>query len=146
MVQRTEPGRAPNCPICLARGQLIDTPWGPVPVELLAIGDPVWSLDAGGRPVVGVVIALGSARVPAGHEMVHLVTSGGASVIASPGHPLPDGRRLGDLRPGDVLDGVIVVAAERIAYGQDETFDLLASGPTGAYRIDGTWLASALGR
>ncbi len=146
VVQRTEPGQAPNCPICLARGQLIDTPRGPVPVELLAIGDPVWTLDREGRPIVGIVIAIGSTRVPAGHEMVHLATSGGSSVIASAGHPLPDGRRVGDLRPGDVVDGVIVVAAERIAYLEEETFDLLASGPTGAYRIDGTWLASTLGR
>ena len=145
-VERTERGRAPICPICLARGQLVETPIGPVAVEGLRLGDQVWTLDGDGAPVGGVVIAVGSARVSAGHEMVRLAMAGGRYLLASPGHPLLDGRRIGELRPGDVVDGVVVVAAERMVYTEDETFDLLASGPTGAYRIHGIWLASTLGR
>jgi hypothetical protein len=37
-----------------------------------------------------------------------------------------------------------VLAAIATQYADGEAFDLLASGPTGAYRIDGTWLASTL--
>ena len=38
----------PNCPICLARGSLIETPAGPRAVEDLKVGDPVWTTDASG--------------------------------------------------------------------------------------------------
>src|SRR5262249_40043856 len=35
-----------SCPICLARGTLIGTPNGPIPVDELKVGDPIWTADA----------------------------------------------------------------------------------------------------
>jgi hypothetical protein len=134
----------PNCPICLARGTLIDTPDGSVPVEDLRPGMAVWTADRAGRRMAGVVLRVGSAAVPPTHRVVHLVLADGRTLTASPGHPLPDGRRLGDLRPGDTVDGSLVVGADLLAYNQPSTFDLVTSGETGFYWADGILLASTL--
>jgi hypothetical protein len=143
-VETQVPAGEPNCPICLARGTRIDTPNGSVAVEDLALGDAVWTLDTAGRRVVGQVIALGSTSAPADHQVIHLRLADGRSVTASPGHPLADGRRLGDLRLGDLVDDSRVVGLDWLPYGGGETFDLVASGPTGVYLSDGIPLGSTL--
>ena len=134
----------PPCPICLARGTLIDTPGGPVPVEQLRLGDPIWTLDGTGRRVAGTVVLLGSATAPGDHQVIRLVLADGRTVSASPGHPLADGRLLGDARVGDTVDGSRVVAADRLAYPFGRTFDLLASGDTGSYFAGGIALGSTI--
>jgi hypothetical protein len=134
----------PMCPICLARGTLIDAPDGPLPVDGLRIGDPIWTLDESGQRVRGTVIAVGSTAAPAGHQVVRLVLADGRTVTASPGHPLADGRRLGDLRAGDAVDGSVVVSADLVAYDGGRTFDLVVGGPTGIYLVDGIPMGSTL--
>jgi hypothetical protein len=143
-VQQRAPGVPPACPICLARGTLIATPSGGVPVEALRPGMAVWTSDRAGRRMAGVVLRVGRAAVPATHRVVHLTLADGRSLTASPGHPLPDARRLGDLRPGDAVDGSQVVGADLLPYGQPFTFDLVASGETGFYWADDILLASTL--
>jgi Hint domain len=134
----------PICPICLARGTRIETPNGPIPVEDIAIGDPVWTLDRSGAPVPGTVIAVGSTPAPAGHPVVRLVLADGRTVTASPGHPLADGRRLGELRVGEAVAGSTVVTADLVAGDGDRTYDIAVGGPTGAYLVDGIALGSTL--
>ena len=134
----------PPCPICLSLGTLIDAPGGPIAVEKLRLGDPIWTLDAAGRRIAGTVIALGSTHAPADHHVLRLRLADGRSVTASPGHPLLDGRRLGDLRVGDVVDSGQIVAIESLPYSSGETFDLIASGATGAYLAGGIPLGSTL--
>jgi len=143
-VDRRDPSGPPPCPICLARGTLIATPNGSRPVEDLRPGMQVWTSDRAGRRVLGLVIVVGATPVPSTHEVVHLVLSDGRTVDVSPGHPLPNGRRLGDLRPGDVVDGATVVSADLESYRGGATFDLLPSGPTGTYWANGIRLASSL--
>jgi hypothetical protein len=143
-VDRSEPAGAPNCPICLPGGAMIETPTGPVAVDRLRPGQAVWTLDAAGRRTAGFVIRLGSVPVPADHEMVNLVLADGRSVTASPGHPLADGRLLGSVRPGDVVDRSVVRSTARAPYDGGRTFDLLVSGVTGSYDIGGIWLGSTL--
>lgn len=143
-IDQQVPAGAPNCPICLARGTLIDGPSGPVPVERLRIGDPVWTMDSAGHRVAGVVIALGSTPAPPGHQVVSLRLADGRRVTASPGHPLADGRRLGDVRAGDVVDGSQVITAALVTYDGNETMDLVASGATGGYYAGGIPLRSTL--
>ena len=144
-VSTRERSAPPPCPICLARGTRIETPVGDVAVEAVLPGAVVWTADRAGRPIVGWVIAVGSTPVPATHLVVHLILSDGRRVDASPGHPLPDGRHLGDLRPGDPVDGSRVVAATLEPYAGGATFDLLPSGGTGMYWANGIPLASTLG-
>jgi len=143
-IGQQEASNGPACPICLSRGTLIDTPAGPLRVERLREGDTVWTVDAGGRRVPGMIRALGEAIAPAGHRVVHLVLADGRQVWVSPGHPTADGRRVGDLRPGDELDGARVVSAELVPYGGETTFDLLPSGSTGAYWANSILLGSTL--
>ena len=134
----------PPCPICLSVGTLIDTPDGPIAVEKLRLGDPVWTLDTGGHRVAGTVIAVGSTQAPADHHVIQLTLADGRSVTASPGHPLLDGRLLGHLRVGDLVDGSRIVSTDTLPYPSGETFDLVASGPTGAYFAGGIPLESTL--
>lgn len=141
--QRAAAGE-PICPICLARGTLIDTPDGSIAVQDLRLGDPIWTLAADGRRAAGTVIALGSTAAPADHRVIRLTLADGRSVTASPGHPLADGRTFGTLALGDLVDGSAVTGLDSIPYSGGETFDLVASGATGIYFSDGVPLRSTL--
>lgn len=145
-VTTQEASGPPPCPICLARGTTIATPRGEIRVEMLRPGDPVWTLDRLGRRVAGVVVRIGSMPVPAGHEVVRLALADGRAVLVSPGHPLPDGRPVADLRAGDDYDGSVVASVERLAYDGGRTYDLLPSGPNGIYWANGIELGSTLFR
>jgi hypothetical protein len=134
----------PVCPICLARGTRIDTPSGSIAVEDLRLGDSIWTLDGAGRRVAGTVIALGSTAAPADHQVIRLTLADGRSVTASRGHPLADGRTLGSLTLGDVVDGSPITSLESLPYSGGETFDLVASGATGTYLSNGIPLGTTL--
>ena len=134
----------PLCPICLARGTRIATPSGELAVEDMAVGMSVWTSDGTGQRQVGRVVAVGSTPVLPTHLVVHLVLDDGRMLDVSPGHPLSDGRRVGDLRTGEIIDGARVVSADLRSYLGGATFDLLPSGPTGTYWANGILLASTL--
>ena len=141
-VEQQAPADEPNCPICLARGSRIDVPGGSIAVDELRLGDRVWTLDRQGHRIAGTVIALGSTEAPADHHVIRLTLADGRTVTASPGHPLADGRLIGELRVGDQVDGSTVVGLASIRYAGGETFDLVASGATGAYLVDGVPLGT----
>ena len=133
-----------TCPICLARGTLIDTPAGAVPVEELHQGMAVWSRDDSGKRVVATVIKTSVTSVPSSFQMVIVRLNDGRTVTASPGHPTADGRPLGDYRAGDSLGGVEIIAVEYLSYENAATYDLLPSGATGLYWANGVLLRSTL--
>lgn len=140
-----------GCPKCLAGNTLIDTPNGPVPVKDLHEGMLVWteSSDAGpsgtsGARQIATVLKTSRTKVPASHEMVHLVLADGRKLLASPGHPMADGRPLGTLSTGDLINSMRVVSAERVPYEEDYTYDILPSGGTGNYWANGILIGSTL--
>ena len=143
-VEHRDPAGPLQCPICLARGTAIATPGGSVAVEELRVGMIIWTADSSGRRVALPLQVLGSTAVPPTHEVVHLVLSDGRVLEASPGHPLPDGRPLGDLRSGDLVDGAVVATAQLVPYAGGATYDLLPDGQTGTYWANGIPLASTL--
>lgn len=133
-----------TCPICLAKGTLIDTPRGPVAVEAMRAGMPVWTAAADGERVEGVVLKVTSAFAPSDHHILHLTLADGRELFASPGHPTIDGRTLAELLPGDLLDGSRLTLIEQTLYGEAATYDLLPSGPTGFYWANGILIASTV--
>jgi hypothetical protein len=137
-------GKPLNCPICLAAGVRIATPFGVVPVQDVTVGMAVWTTDLKEHRILGVVLETGRAQAPLGHRVVHMTLADGRTVVASPGHPTADGRTIGELRPGDRLDGSRVVAAVLVTYSGAATFDILPSGPTGTYFANGVLLGSSL--
>lgn len=84
-------------------------------------------------------------EAPLGHEVVRLSLADGRTFVASPGHPTADGRTVGELRAGDVLDGSLVVSVQLVGY-VGATYDLLPSGPTGTYFVNGVLLGSTMTR
>jgi len=133
-----------DCPICLTKGTVIDTPAGPVAVQEITTGDWVWTVDESGRRTEARVIEAGSTPVPADWEVAKVTLADGRSVTASPGHPTADRRPLGDYRVGDLLHGALVVAVERVRYAGGFTYDILPAGPTGAYWANDVLLSSTL--
>jgi hypothetical protein len=133
-----------SCPICLPVGTRIDTPNGARAVETLRVGDVVWTQSARGERVAVSLAAIGQAIAPNDHRVVAVMLDDGRRVTASPGHPTRDGSPLGSLRPGDHLDGSLVVDVTLLEYGYGRTFDILPSGETGVYWTDGVPLGSTL--
>jgi hypothetical protein len=142
-VLKKEPGFL-SCPICLAAGTLIDTPRGAIRVEDLQVGDSVWTKNEAGQRVPGTILKTGSVPVPATHQMIHITLKDGRELWASPGHPTSDGRGLGSLKIGDLLDGAQIISLERVPYGGPATFDILPSGATGFYWANGILMGSTL--
>ncbi len=140
------PTGAPPCPICLAAATLISTPDGSLRVTDIKPGELVWTAASDGTRIAAPVLEVGSAAVPAGHLMVHLVLGDGRELLASPGHRTADGRQLGSLARGDALDGSSIIQWELVPYAADRTYDLLPAGPTGTYWADGIQLSSTLSR
>lgn len=137
-------GYIQNCPKCLAANTLIDTPLGAVPIQQLRPGIPVWTINASGQRVVGVVVVASRVPVPPNHHMVQLMLDDGRRLLVSPGHPTVDRRTAGDLIANDLYDDARVVSSKLVAYGDSATYDILPSGETGFYFANGILLDSTL--
>jgi hypothetical protein len=133
-----------GCPICLSGDTVIDSPKGLLSVKQLAVGIAVWTMNRQGERVTAPIIQVSRTPVPATHVMVHLILNDGRELYASPGHPTIDGRKLGQLKVGDSLDGSVVMLAQLVPYNQSYTYDLLPSGDTGFYWANGILVASTL--
>src|SRR3989344_2341872 len=133
-----------TCPICLAKDTLIDTPLGAVAVQEMHVGDAVWTKSAFGARVVAFVTKVSKTLAPPMHTMVKLVLEDGRTLFVSPGHPTAHGRTAGDLVEGNVYDGARVVTANRVAYAEGYTYDILPAGATGFYWANGILLGSTL--
>ncbi len=142
-ILKTGPGRM-GCPVCLAGNTHIDTPTGSVVVKDLQKGMVVWTADSSGTRIPATVLKNVIVPVPPGFRIIHLVLDDGRELFASPGHPTADGRKLGDLSPGDTLDGAKIAIAERLPYEGIATYDILPSGDTGVYWANGILIKSTL--
>ncbi len=129
---------------CLPTYALISTPGGYVSIIDLMPGMLVFTLDPDGNKVVMPIDLVSKVLVSRDHRMCHLILNDGRQLFVSPGHPTADNGRVGDLEPGDVLDGAGVVSIEKVSYEAGHTYDLLPSGGTGFYWADGVLLGSTL--
>jgi len=133
-----------TCPICLARGTLIDTPMGPVPVEELKQGALVWTSDESGQRVEAIILKTSSTIVPDNFQIISIKLNDGRIITASPGHPSAEGKALGDYVAGEILDGGFIISVENVLYTVGVTYDILPSGATGFYWANGVLLGSTL--
>ena len=133
-----------TCPICLAGDTRIDTPAGPVRVEEMRAGMPVWTRNPDGTRRTVPVLQVVKNPVPSPFQVVHLSLSDGRELYASAGHPTTDGRTLGMLAPGDRLDGTQVIGANLQFSPEEFTYDILPAGDTGEYWANGIPLKSTL--
>jgi hypothetical protein len=131
-------------PICLTLGTLIDTPSGRVPVENLAPGMLVWSVDESGRPMAVPILKTSRTGIPQDFKVITILLADGRSVSASPRHPSAAGIALAEYRVGDELDGSAILSIAYSPYPDGFTFDLLPGGKTGCYRANGILLKSTL--
>jgi hypothetical protein len=129
--------------ICLSANDWISTPTGSVPVAQLHAELVVWTIDSEGHRVAAPLLRVSHRPALPGQRMIHLVLADGRAVDASIGHPTVDGRHVGDLRPGDLLDGSLISSVESTAYVGD-TWDILPAGTTSAYWANDVLLKSTL--
>jgi hypothetical protein len=142
-LERRQPS-SDMCPICLAAGTHIATPGGPIAVEDLRPGMLVWSENHRGQRVAVEIEAVGMTPVAQPHQMLRLTLADGRTLLASPGHPLPNGSSLSTLQAGAEFAGSRILDAETVGYRARFTFDLRAGGETGWYWAEGILLASSL--
>jgi hypothetical protein len=134
-----------GCPACRCNSPdtPIATPEGSKPIASLREGDLVYSLSAG--RVVPVPIRTTTRVAAHDHSVVRLVIEGGVVLEISAPHPTADGRTIGALRPGDVLDGVRVSSATIVRYEHEFTYDILPDSDSGTYFAGGVLVGSTLG-
>jgi hypothetical protein len=131
------------CPICLSENTTIDTPDGYVSVKSIHEGDAVWTSDIHGSRQIVKVLKTTKVQVK-NHQMSHIKFDDGRQVYASPNHPLADGRPIGSIVVGDIVDGSRVIIAELVPYQGDYTYDILPSGDTKTYWANGVLLRSTI--
>ncbi len=106
---------------------------------------PVWTAAAAGTRHPATVLETISRLVPPDFLIVHLTLDDGRTLFVSPNHPTTDGRTVGELTPGDVLDRAHVMSVTAVPYDRP-TYDILPSGETGTYWANGILLKSTLAR
>ncbi|MDD9938572.1 MAG: hypothetical protein OXT09_33490, partial [Myxococcales bacterium] len=138
----------PTCPMgclqcdCNAPDTPIATPDGERPIASLRAGDLVYSID--GAAIVAVPVLMAVENPVQDHEVVRLSLEGGAVLEISAGHPLGDGRSIGDLQDGERYDGLRIESAERVGYAHPNTYDVLPDSSSGVYFAAGMPLRSTL--
>ncbi len=122
-----------DCPICLSENTLIDTPDGNIAVKQMHPGMTVWTIDASGSRIQAKVVKTVVVPTPPGYQVIHLVLDDGRDLIASLTHRVADGRPLGSLMPGDMVDGANVSTVSYMLDKGAAAYDILPAGDTGIY-------------
>lgn len=133
-----------TCPVCLPGNAMIDTPNGQVSVKNLTEGMLVWTGEADGTRVPAPVLKTTKVSVSNAHIMVSLELEDGRVLTVSPGHPTADGKKIGNLTAGDMLNGSKIKSTKVVSYSGGFTYDILPAGATGTYWADGILIGSTL--
>ena len=128
--------------MCVSPTTWIATPLGVRAIKDLRVGDDVYSVDHGETKSVPIIQIRRSAVE--GHRVVRLSLEGGRALDVSASHPTADGRQIGDLKSGDVIDGVRIIGSNTVPYEHDATYDILPASDTGAYFAAGVLIGSTL--
>lgn len=129
---------------CLPPDTRVLTPQGEVALSRLQPGDAIVSLTSAGERTNAVVLRIEATPIRTPHRWVVVRLDGGRMIRGSGRHPLADGRTLSELEVGDRVDRSQVLSIESVPSDGDATWDLLPSGETGVYFVDGVALRSTL--
>ncbi len=127
---------------CMAPDTPIATPTGDRRIDAIAVGDLVYGLLAGRITAVPVVEVRHTVAV--GHHVQRITLVSGAVLEGSAGHPTADAKTFRDLREGDWLGGLMVLAVETVAFVHEATWDILPASDGGAYFANGALIGSTL--
>ncbi len=78
------------------------------------------------------------------HKVLKITLNDGTILEISPAHPTADGRKLKDLKMGDILDGRMVIETKLIPYTYSHTYDILPDSKSGNYYANGILIKSTL--
>ncbi len=130
---------------CVPGHTRILTPRGERPIASLALGDLLLVPD--GDALVAVpILRIGRRPADAGVALVSLWLSDGRRLCLTPGHRVADGRRAGDLRPGDALGAARLTRVDAVSCRERWLYDVLPAHASGVYLAEGVALESALER
>ncbi|MCB9704927.1 MAG: hypothetical protein H6711_23830 [Myxococcales bacterium] len=129
---------------CLPPTAMIAAPDGDRPIEALAIGDRIYTVDRAGLPIVAPIVALRRLDVLGEHEVVRLTLDDGRELLASGPHPDAGGRPIAALAVGDPLSGGRVIERALVPHGDAPLWDLRPAGETGLYFVGGVLLGSTI--
>jgi hypothetical protein len=128
--------------VCASPVTPIGTPDGDRAIASLKVGDLVYSVDRDELRAVPIREIRRMAVIH--HHVMQVRLSNGAELDISAPHPTADGRSFGQLRAGDMIDGVGVVSAQSVPYAYDFTYDILPDSDTGTYVAGGALIGSTL--
>jgi hypothetical protein len=129
--------------VCASGDTPIATSDGERPIASIRPGDMVYSADDGALRLVPVVEVARTAVFH--HRVIALRLSNGSELRMSAGHPLADGRHMGSLKAGDVLEGAIVLERGELPYDEPYTYDILPRSDSHAYVAAGVLVGTTLG-
>jgi hypothetical protein len=129
---------------CAAPDTPIATPSGERAIAGLRVGDLVYSMDQNAIRAVPIA-RINRIRVQH-HSVLRLVLEGGTVLEISPLHPSAEGRPLGELRSGDLLDARRIERVGLVPYTHDSTYDILPESDSGTYFAGGELMGSTLKR
>jgi hypothetical protein len=133
----------PSCVrVCASPDTPISTPTGERPIAELRVGDLVYSVDH--DAVVAVPVAAVRRVHVDRHSVLAIALTGGRSLAISPLHPDARGILLGNLHPGDEIDGERIESVALVPYEHDSTYDILPESDTGTYYAAGVRIGSTL--
>lgn len=130
---------------CLPPEALIATPSGEIPIRDVRVGMSIWTRNRDGARVVGIVELVSNPSVQKGHHLSRVVLDDGRVIVASPEHPLLGQKRMQDLQIGNDYDGAKVNDVQFLEYSGSSTYNVLPSGETGVYWVNGVPVTSTIG-
>ena len=129
---------------CLHPETMIETENGKLPVNQIKENDRVWTLNASGEKELQPVILVNQVDVPETHLLLSIHLANGNEMLVSPLHPDTKGNPLNTYQVGDLLFGIEILSIEIVPAQTESTWDILPSGATGTYFIDGVAIGSTL--
>lgn len=129
---------------CLPSDALISTPNGEIKISHLQEGEPVFTVDDFGVKQIAPILTMINVPVGPNHLIANVQLENGKILKCSPMHPDAQGRQIGSLHSGDCLDGQTICNVTIIPFDRTSTWDILPSGETGYYFVNGILVGSTL--